>query len=224
MSGNQSTPAWIVRLAEGVREEWPWWVAGQLMIGLVLIGLGVFGVLPEDGLSGFVGCFLLVYAALILLQHPRAARIGAAAQRRLHAAVASSGVGFYGVVCLARFLQLELHDLIEGAADFEATRGQLMSILREWLIGFSMQSLMNSIEAMLWPWKLIAAHGMAQAALVFGPLWAMYRFGAWLYPELHRQIEAESEDADDDGEGADRRPVAGEAPLAPPPPPPAPPA
>jgi hypothetical protein len=191
LSAQHRAPEWIVRLAAGVREEWPWLVAGQALIGLALVAGGVAGWLPAKGLSGFVGCFLLVHALLILLQQPQAEPFGARFQRRLHAAIASSGLGFYGVLCLSRFVQLELHDLMEAAAEFEFSRSQLGGIVRDWLIGFSVQSLMNSIEAMLWPIRMIAARGWVEAALLLSSLWCLYRFGAWLYPELHRQIEAE---------------------------------
>ena len=197
MSEQKTTPRWIVQLAAGIREEWPWLVAGQLLVGLGLILPAALGWLPAGGLSGFVGCFLLVYAVLILLQQAPDEWFGQRFSGRLHAAIASSGVGFLGVFCLARFLQLELHDLIEAVGEFEFSRSQLGGIVREWLIGFSLQSLMNSISAMLWPYKMFAELGWMRAGLVLGSLWSLYRFGAWLFPELHRQIEAEEADEDD---------------------------
>jgi hypothetical protein len=202
-------PAWVPRLAAGIREEWPYLVGGLLLIGSSLVGLGVLGLLPATGLSGFAGSFLAVYAVLLLLQSPHSGLLGERFKRRVQDAIVSSGVGFYGVVTLSRFLQLELHDVLAALREFELSRAQVQGLLRDWLIGFSMQSLMNSIEAMLWPFKMISAHGMAKAAIVFVPLWALYRLGGWVFPELAAQIEAE------DGEP----PAAGDGAVGPPPPP-----
>lgn len=214
-----TTPPWAVRMAAGIREEWAWLVGGLLLVGLVLVGLGVFGLLPEKGLSGFVGCFLAVYATLVLLQSPHSALFGAGFKRRLQQAIISSGVGFYGVVSLSRFLQLELHDVLDALREFELSQSQVKGLVRDWLIGFSMQSLMNSIEAMLWPFKMLSALGMLKAAVVFVPLWALYRLGGWVFPELAAQIEAE-DDALDEDETAEARPAPPAADALPPPPPP----
>ena len=205
-------PPWVARLAAGVREEWPWLVGGLLLVGLALVGLGVFGVLPEEGLSGFVGCFLVVYAALVLLQSPHSALFGAGFKRRLQGAIISSGVGFYGVLTLSRFLQLELHDLLDALREFELSEQQVKGVVRDWLIGFSVESFKNSLEAMLWPFKMLSALGMVKAALVFVPLWALYRLGGWVFPELSAQIEAE-----DAALGLDH---IADAPATPPAPPP----
>lgn len=214
-----AAPPWAARLAAGVREEWAWLVGGLLLVGLALVGLGVTGLLPEKGLSGFVGCFLAVYATLVLLQSPHSAVFGAGLKRRLQQAIISSGVGFYGVVSLSRFLQLELHDVLDALRGFELSRAQVGGMVRDWLIGFSMQSLMNSIEAMLWPFKMLSALGMVKAAVVFVPLWALYRLGGWVFPELAAQIEAEEAALDDD-EVADTKPRPSAADAPPPPPPP----
>lgn len=206
---------WVSRLAAGIREEWAWLAGGLLLVGLALLSLGLFGLLPVRGLSGFVGSFLALYAVLVLLQGPHSAILGAGLKQRLQRAIVNSGVGFYGVVTLARFLQLELHDVLAALREFELTRSQMQGMLRDWLIGFSIQSLMNSIDAMLWPFKLMNAHGMVTAAIVVAPLWALYRLGGMLFPELHALIEAE---ADDDG--SPPAPGGGAAAAPPPPAPP----
>lgn len=199
-------PDWIHALAEGIREEWLWLVAGQALVGLALVSLGLAGWLPAKGLAGFVGCFLLLYATLILFQHRQIDLIGDRLQRRLHAAISSSGVGFYGVACVSRFLQLELHDLLEALAGFEASRQQVMAMARDMLIGFSVQSLMNSIQSFIWPVQVFASYGLLKAVLVLGPLWLLYRFGAWLYPAMHREIENDDALESDEFEDADEAP------------------
>ncbi len=211
MNSGRRRPEWIDHLAEGIREEWVWLVLGQLAVGLLLVLMGVIGWLPAKGLSGYVGCFLLVYAALILFQHREFDLLGDGLQRRLHKAISSSGVGFYGVACLSRFLQLELHDLIDAVAEFEASRQQLTGIVTEFVIGFSVQSLMNSIQSLIWPVSMFASYGLIKAASILGPLWLLYRFGAWLYPALHEQIEKDEALSADDADEQE--------PPSPPPPP-----
>lgn len=215
MSTGSRLPDWIQELAEGIREEWLWLVTGQLLVGLALVLMGLVGWLPAKGLAGFVGCFLLVYATLILFQHRQVDLFGDRLQRRLHAAISSSGVGFYGIACVSRFLQLELHDLLEAVAEFEVSRQQVMGMLRDLLIGFSVQSLMNSIQSFIWPVQVFASYGVFKALLVLGPLWLLYRFGAWLYPAMHREIEKDEVPDLDEFEDADEA----HAPPKPPPPP-----
>lgn len=210
MSTRTPVAPWIANLAEGIREEWPWLVAGQLVVGSALLLAELTCWLPAGSSGGFVGGFLAVYAVLLLLQQSPARLLGADLRRRLHAAIASSGVGFYGVFCLTRFMQLELHDLLAAAVEFEFSGSQLGGIVREWLIGFSLQSLKNSIAAMLWPLMIFAEYGWLRAGVVLGSLWSVYRFGGFLFPELHRQIEAERA-------VEDREPSGPPTPPAPPP-------
>jgi hypothetical protein len=194
-SNEQDSPAWLAELIDGVREEWAWITGALLAVGAVLVLLALFGGLRPSGVSAFVGFFLLVYGLLIALQRPQFAMLGGAFQRRLHAAVVSNGVGFYGAMTLARFLQLETIDIVEDLGTFEPSRSQFIGIGMEWLIGFSVQSMMNSIQAFMWPWKLIADYGLTSAAIVAGSAWVLYSLGARVFPELHSQIEKKDEDA-----------------------------
>ncbi len=188
-----STPAWIDGLLAGVREEWHLISSALLGIGLLLVLLSIFGAVPAKGVSAFIGCFLLLYGALIVLQRPLFSGLGRTLQQRMHAAVLSNGFGFYGVMTLARFLQLELHDLIEGLAEFDFGGNLVRELFMDWLIGFSQQSLMNSIDAFMWPVKLMTAYGMYSAGIIAGAAWLLYTLGAKVFPEVHRGL-----DADDD--------------------------
>ncbi|MCK7594751.1 hypothetical protein [Pseudomarimonas salicorniae] len=233
MSERGATPAWVVALGEGTREEWPLLVAGMLLVGMTLLGLGIAGLLPEEGLAGFVGCFLLVYAALMLLQHPRSQLLGDGVRKRLRSSIAQSGQGFYGLLCLGRFIQLEVHDLLEALGEFELGGQLLRSLLQDWLIGFSMESLMNFVQSVIWPVFMFSSHGMFKAGLVLAALWGLYRFGGWLFPAMQREIEAAEEDEDDDTDSGKKRSRkrakrartqgAGSSPASPPPTPPPPP-
>jgi len=188
-------PALLDGLIEGVREEWHWISLGLAGIGLVLVTLSIIGVVPAKSISGFIGCFLLLYGALIVLSRPFFSSLGRTLQARMHKAIVSSGVGFYGVMTLARFLQLELHDLLADLADFDPAQLQVRGLVMEWLIGFSVQSLMNSIDAFMWPLKLIQAHGLPGAGIVAGAAWGLYALGARVFPDVHSAIEKDADEA-----------------------------
>lgn len=192
----QST-ALLDGLVEGVREEWHWISLGLAGIGLVLVTLSIVGVVPAQSMSGFIGCFLLLYGALIVLQRPFFSGLGRPLQKRMHAAIASSGVGFYGVMTLARFVQLELHDVLAELAGFDPAQLRVSGLVMDWLIGFSVQSLMNSIDAFMWPLKLMSAYGMAGAGIVVAAAWGLYWLGARVFPDVHSAIESETGERED---------------------------
>ncbi len=190
-----ATPAWAQPLVDAARGQAGAIVVALLAVGAVLVALAQAGILPGEGLAGFIGSFLCLYGALVALEGGAFGGLGPALRARLRRAVASSGVGFYGLMTLARFLQLELVDLVDAVAGFDASRGQVRALLFELATGFSMQSLMNSIDAFMWPVKLMGAYGMPVAGIVVGATWALYAMGARVFPNLHAQIEAEDDDA-----------------------------
>ena len=186
--------------AQPVRERWAALCALLIAAGALLVALSLAGWLPRDGLAAFVGGFLALYGGIVGLQRAPASWISRSLQRRLRTTLVSSGVGFYGVMTLARFLQLELHDLIGSLGSLELTRGLVRSLLQDWLIGFSAQSLRNSIEAFMWPLLLIKQYEIAVAAAAIGATWAVYALGARIFPEVHAVIESERDDEDDDAD------------------------
>src|SRR5690606_10059746 len=110
-----------------------------------------------------VGAFLVLHAALLLLSAFGELPLARKALRGMGTHVVNSGVGFYGLVTLSRFLHLEALDLIEGLeAGLPVTMRELV---KDWVIGFSLDSLMNTIEAFQWPWKLLLPAGWPVAAV-----------------------------------------------------------
>ncbi len=192
-SATPATPPWAQPLVAAARGEARAIAASLFVAGTLLVLAAQTGLLPRDGLAGFIGGFLCLYGLLVALQRGSVGGLGPALRARLRRAVVSSGVGFYGLMTLARFLQLELADLVDAIAGFDASRGQLGALLFEFATGFSMQSLMNSIDAFLWPVKLMGAHGMAVAGLVVAASWSLYALGARAFPDLHADIEADDE-------------------------------
>jgi len=196
-----ATPEWALPLVEAARRRRIWLVAGLLGTGGLLLLGSLLGPIARTDLAAFAGAYLLLYGALVGLQSGALGIAGPVLQQRLKKAVVSSGVGFYGVVTLSRFLQLELYDLIEGLAAFDATRLQVRAVIQEWLIGFSVQSLHNSISAFLWPAKLIGEYGMFRAGAAAGTAWLIYAGGARVFPEVHEALE--SDDHDEAGDDSD---------------------
>ncbi len=184
-----ATPPWAAPLVAGVAQQWQALVLGLAAAGGLLLLLAWIGPLPRTGLAGFLGSYLLLYAMLVTLQSGRLDWIGPKLRARLGKAVVSRGVGFYGCMTLARFCQLELHSLVQSVGEFEMSRSQLAGMAMEWLIGFSQESLRNSIEAFMWPARLIGDHGIASAGAVAVGSWLLYALGARAFPELHRRIE-----------------------------------
>ena len=85
----------------------------------------------------------------------------------------NEAVSFYGIGTLATFIQLEARTLL---GDFREAGGLidfLSGEIGEYAIGFSMRSLMNSVEAAMWPVSIFTTYtvyGAVVLALTFG-LW-----------------------------------------------------
>lgn len=187
------------------RRLWAWLCTALIVVGLVMLALSLPEWLEPKGLAVYIGCFLALYGGMVVLQRLPAGWLGRTLRQRLRAAVVSSGVGFYGVMTLARFLQLEVHDLLGLAVEFELSRSLVSHLIRDWLIGFSMQSLMNSIDAMMWPVMLMREYGMPVAAAVVLSTWSLYALGARTFPEVHAELEADEDELDDEQQGDEDR-------------------
>lgn len=185
-----AVPRWAAPLVASTARHWRELVLGLGLAGGALLSLAWLGPLPRTGLAGFLGCYLLLYATLVTLQSGQVDWIGPRLRRRLGKAVISSGVGFYGCMTLARFLQLELHTVVQNLREFEFTRTQFAGMAMEWIKGFSVDSLRNTIESFLWPARLIGTHGIALAGLIAVGAWLLYALGSRAFPALHRALEA----------------------------------
>jgi hypothetical protein len=108
-------------------------------------------------------------------------------------------VGFYGLMTLARFLQLEAHEIVDSLTSLQSLRSLLGSMAFEWFIGFSVESLKNSIEAFMWPVWMMQRQGMILAGVVVLALWSLYVLGARVFPDLHAELESGEESAQSDG-------------------------
>ncbi len=95
----------------------------------------------------------------------------------------------YGVVTLARFLQLEVQTLwaeLQGAGSLpDFVRGEAFEVL----IGFSIRSLFNSIEAALWPIDVIRGYGWVGILGIMVGYAAWDRFHDWVDDRIDRARE-----------------------------------
>jgi hypothetical protein len=186
----QPLPAWTDPLVAAVREHWAIFCVALVVSGLALLLLSLAGILPPKGMTALVGSYLALYGGIIALHRLPPELAGRPLRRALHGSVLKSGVGFYGVMTLARFLQLELHDLVDGLAALELSRTMLLGLLKDWLIGFSLQSLHNTIEAFLWATRLIGEYGLPLAGAVAAACWTLYAFGARAFPGLRAMLDS----------------------------------
>jgi hypothetical protein len=99
------------------------------------------------------------------------------------------GAGVYGLIALSFFLRLELISLIERLRETREGAEWVQGMLREWLIGFSVESLKNAISAAIWPARIIAAHGVHSFLLFFAAASAEFELGRRVMPEQQARLK-----------------------------------
>lgn len=176
-----------------LREQW---FVGVVV--LVLAGLVTFGAsFALDGdLSDaieFLGVALVLYAMLIASSRLPDTWVGAWVAKRLDAWVASHGAGFYGLVALARFIQLEAEDGLAALRGFDLQSFDGSDLLMHHFMGFSMDSLRNLINASIWPAQVFTEWGFVTAGLILVLLWGIHSVGTKVFPEAHPVARAETE-------------------------------
>ena len=179
---------WVVTF----RRHWQPICTALLSIGLLWSLLGVFGAIRHDGVFMLFGLFLAAYSGLVLLSRLPPSVLGRRVDQRLELWVASSGTGFYGLMTAVRFAQLELAELLEVLASIGGIGDQMKSWLWELIIGFSIDAVINSIKAFLWPFHVIQEFGLIRAAILVLPLWGLYLSGAKAFPRVHAKLDKES--------------------------------
>lgn len=95
------------------------------------------------------------------------------ARNRAHQMIVDFGGGSYGTVAMSVFLYLEALALTQdwsratGVWDFVQNRSV------QWLMGFSVDSILNVVWAGMWPVYLLREHGMMVAGIAWGILWCI---------------------------------------------------
>ncbi len=134
------------------------------------------------------GFFLMTYAVLMAASWLPPSVLSRRVDRLLERWVRNSSGGYYGVMALATFAQLELASLLDSIAAFEFAIPQLREFAIHTAIGFSMDAVMNFVWAMAWPGKLLPQHGLWAAAILVAATWGVFRLGREILP--HTMLQA----------------------------------
>ena len=132
--------------------------------------------------------FVLTYvgaASVSLLPAPLGKAVDSALDRHL----SQWGVGVYGLIALSVFLPLELRSLVDSLRDFDGGGDWLRGLLRDWLIGFSAESLRNMISAAIWPARAIQEAGVWGFLGFLGACSAVFELGRRLMPEQQARLD-----------------------------------
>ncbi len=137
--------------------------------------------------------FVLTYVGAVtisLLPAP----LGRPIDRLLDSHLSQWGAGVYGLVALSVFLRLEAQSLIESLQDLRGGSDWVKGMLRDWLIGFSVESLKNLISAAIWPARVIQQAGVWGFLAFLGACSAVFELGRRLMPEQQARLEEHAAD------------------------------
>jgi hypothetical protein len=135
--------------------------------------------------------FVLTYvgaATISLLPAP----LGRPIDRMLDSQLSQWGAGVYGLVGLSVFLRLEAQSFIESLQEMGEASEWAKGMLRDWLIGFSVESMKNMFAAMLWPMRVIQQAGVWGLLGFLCACSAVFELGRRLMPEQQARLEEES--------------------------------
>ena len=128
------------------------------------------------------GCFLATYAALIAAAWLPASVLSRRVDALIERWVRNSSGGFYGVMALSVFLQLELVALASRLAGFEFSAQFLREAALQRLIGFSQDSIMSFVWGMAWPGRLLKDHGPQTTVALVVLAWLVFRASRGVLP------------------------------------------
>lgn len=169
----------------------------QLMLMLML---GVSGVLvwvaalsegAAASAAAAISAFLFVYAAAAIVSRLPDAWGGVQGRTWMRKHVGDLGAGFYGVMGLAVFLQLEAQTLVDQLGGATPIRSFVAELGVNWLIGFSIESFKNFVQALIWPANLISDLGARGAVMVAGICWGILWLASRLLPAECLECEVE---------------------------------
>ena len=174
----------------------PVWAAAQCAVGLALVAWPTLSETAHAPVYTLVGVFLVVHASLLLSTAFAESPLARRALKTVGKHVINSGVGFYGLVTFSRFLHLEALDFVDGLQSGLPTTAR--ELIKDWVMGFSIDSLMNTIEAFQWPWKLLLNAGWPVAAMALAACYLPYTMANRFLPDVAKLVSAkDAEDAKD---------------------------
>jgi hypothetical protein len=96
------------------------------------------------------------------------------------------GTGLYGLITLSFFLPLELRSTLQTLSESDPGDSFLRELLRDWVLGFSLESLRNAIKAVTWPAAVIRECGWQGLLALVGACSAVFGAGKRWLPESQR--------------------------------------
>lgn len=103
----------------------------------------------------------------------------------------SSGAGFYGAVAAATFVREEAQTFAREWSEAGSLGEFVKSELVETVLGFSLASIMNLVEAAVWFIEWLS-FPVEHAALLLAGSFAAYAAGRWAWPDPGREDALES--------------------------------
>ena len=166
------------------------WLGALFGVGVLLILVGL--ALQSDAglLSQRAGGFLATYAVLIGAAWLPAGVLSRRVDALVERWVRNSSGGFYGVMALSVFLQLEAVGLAQRIAGFEPSVDELRNALIQHFIGFSQDSIMSFVWGMAWPGRLMRDHGGTATAALAAGAWLVFRLSQRIVPHVVLQKRA----------------------------------
>lgn len=172
------------------------------MVGLALLVTSLTDPWGQTLLLQRAGSLFSIYGLIVLLGSGAGAgwihrQIRHARQQGL----GGSWGGYYGVAALSIFLHAEAIDLIDDLGGLDLGNIDLRRTLIPFLIGFSVDTLMNAIWASIWPVLLYTrSGGLTHLAAFAGLAWLLFTAGSYVFPQHMFAADFGDEDADDSDE------------------------
>lgn len=157
-------------------------VQWRLLAATAAVGVVLWGTsrLLGEGwrIVGLFGVFLGVYAAVVAAGALPHQIVAERLDRLLDRWVRDkTGKGFYGMVALTVLAWQELDSLVEFVDPGAAAREMIKSQMIQRIIGFSIDTLMHTIHASIWPMWLFRELGLPTMALFMAACWAVFTYG-----------------------------------------------
>lgn len=152
-----------------------------LAIGVLLL---VIGSLLELRLMTTGAWFVVAYCGLVLLSLHPPPFFSDRLDKFIDEWVEDMGVGYYAVAALSFFIPRQVSTTLSG--DFS-------DFVFEWILKFSIETLVNGFYAMAWPVLLISDHGLWPALIWVGLTYGLFWLGTRAFPTPAWMLEKESE-------------------------------
>lgn len=159
----------------------------QVLVALAAAGLLLLlaaWLLPAAArLLNLAGAFLCCYAAVVSASWLREGVLSRRIDRFLDRWVQSRASGFYGMMALSVYLRLECVALLDALQEFDPGGSWIRDLLLERLLGFSLQSLKNVVQALAWPGGLFGSRNGIWPLLAVACCWLVYEGGRRVLPQ-----------------------------------------